>query len=589
MDELPPEILYVIVSCLDIDALQNVRLVNRRFADMGASYMLPEVTFCMHSDELARLQAISLHPVFSKHVRSLTYFAHALDSPQVSWREFLRDYKLELRWNSRLKKLNYHPNQLLAEYNKYCDAAAKQDLIMNSEADIALLNDVLPRFPKLESMTMSSGGRFYEGTHHITKRHKALDDILRGSTFHSLNPEGSRPLEALLVANAEAKCALKSFRAGFLHWKFFKRPEWVLRRMFTPLANLTSIEISISLDSGEEETDRFHEHDSLIKCQRVMAKGSLRHILKSMPLLQTICVEFLDMDVDELTKGAALADIMEPGFHWPQLHELALGGLSCDRKELMDCLMLHKDTLQVLCLRDMALKSTSWCELLPDIRKKMNLADACICGVLYGYRETDEFDDAALEYWDLSVPEVGDQDMRDSVNVYCRHGGTEYPDELPLSNTVVAKYYEEYVRKHYRDDEDGEEGGGILKGEDQDDQNWEDVTDEEEISDELSTGSLDSMEVPASFTQAVMGDEYMIGLMNASLTMGPLWPNSWEYDTDDYLNDEWSDGDNEADEAEDVSNMFEGMQSRRSASASAPEPQWMETWKEKHNGASTSS
>ncbi|KAI1261559.1 hypothetical protein F5Y18DRAFT_401637 [Xylariaceae sp. FL1019] len=586
MDRIPPEIVYVIVSFLDIDSLQSVRLVNRKLAEIGAAYMLPEVTFYMHSEELARLQAIAQHPVFSKHVRSLTYSGHALDSPKVSWREFLRDYKLELRWNSRLKKLNYHPNQLLAEYNKYCDAAAEQDLIMNSEADIALLKDILPRFPKLESMTMSSGGRFYEGSHHNTKRHKPLDDILRGSAFHSLDPEGSRPLEALLVANAEARCTLKSFRAGFLHWKFFKRPEWVLRRMFTPLANLTSIEISISLDSGDEETDEFHDHDSLVKCQRVMAKGSLRHMLRSMPQLQTICVEFLDMDVDELTKGAALADIIAPGFHWPQLQELALGGLSCDRKELMDCLTLHKDTLRILCLRDMALKSTSWCKLLPDIRRKMDLADACICGVLYGCRETDQFGDEALEYWDLSVPEVGDQDMRDSVNVYCRHGGTEYPNELPLSNTVVARYYEEYVRKHYRDDED------------QDDEKWEDVSDEEEISDEMSNASLDSMEMQASFAEAVMDDDYGMGLVNAplapDLTPDLMWTIWGEYDTDGYMNDEWSDDDNEEeeedeDEEEESNNMWENMQPRRSASTSAPEPHWMGTWKENQKGASSSS
>ncbi|KAI8632973.1 hypothetical protein F5Y19DRAFT_472156 [Xylariaceae sp. FL1651] len=519
MDRIPPELLYVICSLLSVDDILNFRLVNRAFADVGAAYMLPEVTFDMHHGELDRLRAISLHPLFAKHVSSLTYFAQTLDSPKLTWREFLRDHKQELRWNSKLKKLNLTPNNLLAEYQKYTEAVAKQEDIMDQKLDIALLKEVLPRFPNLRTMTMSAGNVFYEGRYR-TRRHRPLEDFIRNNRMCSIHPEGNRPLEALLMANARAGCALTSLRAGSLHWRFFKRTERDLARMFRPLANLTSIEFSISVDPADE---RIHENSSLRKCRRVLAKGAIRSILKSMPHLQSLRIEVLTLDYDELEKGARLVDLIEPGFRWPNLRELVLGGIESDRPELMRVLGLHKDTLQKLCLRDITLTSTSWRKLLPDIRKTLSLADACICGDIYGHCEDDDEDMIEspwgsalaedLEYWDLSVPEVGTHDMRDSINMYCREGGRRYPPELPLSHAVVCKYYDEYVEPFFEDDwdtdssneEDGEPELDIevdLSGEGNED-NWEDVS-SEEYSDDMSDATTDSLAYDDALDLAMM-------------------------------------------------------------------------------------
>lgn len=438
MDKIPPEIIYVVCSLLNVDDILNFRLVNRLFSDIGAAYMLPEVTFYMHQDELDRLEAISLHPVFSKHVSSLTYFAETVDSPKVTWREFLRDHKKKTRWNNRVRKLNLTPSQLVAEYKRYCDAVDEQEKLLETKKDLNLLKEVLPRFPRLEALTMSAGNLFYEGRYR-TQRKKPFADFLWNDYMSDIHPEGKRPLQALLMANTHTPCALTTLRAGTLHWRFFKRSERELTRMFRPLTNLTSIELSITVDPADE---RIHEGNSLRKCQRVLAKGSIRNILKSMPKLQCLCVEILNLECDEQEKGAWLRDIVEAGFHWPSLKELVLGGIVCNRTELMNVLVLHKDTLRRLCLRDVALASTSWRKLLPDIRNRLRLEEACICGDIHGEREDGEDDVAdqfahlvyqpGLEYWDLSVPEVGSHEMRQSINMYCRQGGEKYPDELPL-------------------------------------------------------------------------------------------------------------------------------------------------------------
>ncbi|KAI0863579.1 hypothetical protein F4860DRAFT_468833 [Xylaria cubensis] len=515
MDGVPPEILYVVCSLLDVDDILNFRLVNKLFADIGAAYMLPEVTFYMHQEEFDRLRTISLHPILSKHVSSVTYFAEVLDSPKVSWREFVRDHKSKMRWNGKLRKLNLTPGQLMAEYNKYSKEVDVQAKLMLTEKDQDLLKEALPRFPKLEALTMSSGNLFYEGRYR-TQRKKPFADILRSGYMTGSHPEGKRPLDALLLANANSPCALKTLRAGSLHWRFFKRSERDLARMFRPLANLTSIELSVNVDPADE---RIHEGNSLRKCQRLLAKGSIRKILKSMPHLECLYVEILNLECDQQEKGACLKDIIEVGFHWPNLKELVLGGIVGDREEFMKFFLPHKDTLQKLCLRDVTLATTSWGKFLPDIRRNLRLEEACICGDIYGQNEDEDIHNTwatalelpGLEYWDLSVPEVGSHDMRQSINMYCRQGGEKYPDELPLSEDVVDEYYDEYVEPYFEnddnfnddeeDDEDSNDDANNDNSEDDPEGNWEDVSDEDDMSD----GSMDSLfREPTSFAFHMM-------------------------------------------------------------------------------------
>ena len=104
----------------------------------------------------------------------------------------------------------------------------------------------------------------------------------------------------------------------------------------------------------------------------------------------------------------------------------------------MDFFSQHKDKLLRLCLSDATLISTLWRKFLPEIRRKLRLEDATICGEIHGIRETeddsqDPIEDFDLnEFWSMSRHSVSDH-MRDSINVYCQQGGEKYPDEVPLA------------------------------------------------------------------------------------------------------------------------------------------------------------
>ncbi|KAI1824330.1 hypothetical protein F4861DRAFT_506440 [Xylaria intraflava] len=501
MDRTPVEIFYAIASQLKCDDLVNFRLANKLFASIGATYLLPEVTFCMHQSDLRRLEAISLHPIFSKHVRTLTYCAEALHSPRLSWLHFVRDQGMEIRFPTKPSKCNLPPTQFLLEYQKYCEALTKQDQLIEARADLAVLREVLPRLPNLDTFTMSAGLLFDEG-HHWTRRKSPFADFIASSLTNGIHPEGKLQLETLLMANAHVPCALKSLRAGSLHWEFFNQHEETLTRMFQPLANLTSLELSVNADPIKVGMFELHPqgaNNPLRRCRAALAKGGIRKALASLPRLQSLHVDLLSLGCDQPEKGAWLRDIIEPGFHWPDLKELMLGGFMSSRTELTNVLMIHKDTLQKLCLRNVSLASTSWRQLLPDIRNYLHLEDACICGTIHGQDENqDELD---TEHWHLSMPEIRSHDnddmMRNSINMYCRQSGEYYPNEIPLSESVVDQYYDTHVKPFF--DHDilfGHQEGGTNSGsldEEGTGNRVDDISDnelEDDISHGTSTGSL---------------------------------------------------------------------------------------------------
>ncbi|KAI1291274.1 hypothetical protein F5Y03DRAFT_377090 [Xylaria venustula] len=485
---VPPELVYLVCSFLSVKDILNFRLVNKFFADVGAAYMLPEVTFYLHDKDLDRLEAISLHPILSKHVVSLTYFGEVIDRDQVSWRDFAHIHRNRMRWDPKLRRANLKPSQVMAEFRKYRDAVTEQDRLLNGKRDFSLLKAVLPRFPRLGTLTMSTGQLFYDKPHDKPRK-SPFPEYLHHDYLVGVHPEGKRPLDALLKANAHSPCALSRLRAGMVHWRFFKRSERELARMFKPLANLTSIELIVCVDPSEEAT---REHNSLRKCQQLLSKGAIRNILQHMPQLECLCLETISWEYDPIVKGAQLRDIIQPGFHWPNLKELVLGSIAAERTDTMDFLLLHKEKLRKLCLRDVTLTSTSWRILLPDIRENLFLEEACICGDIYGICEdeaseqeqdpwwdSDPMGPPYLEYWCLSFPGMGCDKMRNSVDMYCRQGGERYPDELPLCTKIVERHYQEYVQPFFKNDngEDGNNNSRFVF--DPWERDWEDTSDEE--------------------------------------------------------------------------------------------------------------
>jgi hypothetical protein len=468
MDTLSPEILHIVCAFLDVRTILNFRLVSKAFADIGGPYLLPQVSFYMHRDEFARLRAIAGHPTISKGVRSLTYFAEVMDKEIVSMQEFVNDYYRDRADDLRAASYRQLSKPLTIQelknaYRQYEATMKAQQQIIDNQDDINCLKEVIPKFTSLREATMSAGQEFYEGR---------AEDI-RESPFrksprwpgHDLDPEGQRHLNALLTALISSDCRLESLRAGILGWKFFKHFTAVPPTLAHTLRNLRNIEIIIDADPNENM-------QSILRCRRVMEGGILRKLIRTMHQLRSLKVMLWPAEFTDEAWPAKLDDVITPGYKWPHLKDLALGGMDTTRHDLMKVLETHKETLRSLCLRDAHLGDTSWWKFLPEIRERLQLEDACICGDITGTREDDahvvDANVVPQEYWDLSTPEVCRDNRRESINAYCR-GPKAYPDECPLEKTTVDKYYEEWVGR-----------GQPRMPTDSDDDEWEEEMDEDE-------------------------------------------------------------------------------------------------------------
>lgn len=449
MTSLSPELWHIVASHLSIQDATQLRLVSRLFADVAGAHILPDVTFHMHQDDFARLTGIANNGVLARNVRSMTYFTTSIQSPVVTFDEFKEHHKTALRLQKEPFYLGWVRNAkpaddstLLSEYEKYKDMVAVQEEIGVRMDDLACLRDALAKFTGLRRVTMSSGHLFYEGR--VPEKPSPFATSFPPPTDWP-RPEGVRHLEVLLEALAHNKLKVESLRAGLFEWVFFDKSPAELERLFQPVLDAVHVELEITLDLD----DNLHDvSGNTGTCRRFMDRGLVRDLLSRMKRLELLRVAFLcDMDVPY--KPAMLRDIMSPNYHWPHLTRLEVSNVEVDRHSLMQFLELHKDTLQFLCLSDFDLAKTSWAKLLPIIRNTLHLEDACICGTLMGKME-DMPEKGRLERWDLSKVGIYENDMRASINRYCRNGGKDYPDELPLTEEVVRKHFDQYVRCHVR-------------------------------------------------------------------------------------------------------------------------------------------
>ncbi|KAK8054615.1 hypothetical protein PG994_009682 [Apiospora phragmitis] len=339
------------------------------------------------------------------------------------------------------KKPEIVPSELPMQYELYKQMVFAQNVLAKSQADALCLALVLPKLTSLQQLTMSASHCFYEG---YTKQRAANEDgCIRLMNFEGEH-EGVTTLEVLLDAAARTNICVPRLRVGSLNYRFFEKDPEEVVRLFKPFRDATHIDLRLAIDVDDDMNDVTGDTE---RCRACLQSGIVADTLKSLAKLQHL--SFLLFTIDPRKRGTSLSRIVTPGHRWSHLTDVTLECLDCERSELWDFLLLHKDTLLSVCLSDMSFTKGSWRRILVDMRKDMYIRDPCICGTLVGYSE-DGPDEGRAERYQLRSPVSGPDDMRSSVNCYVRRGGEGYPDELPLTKRVVRNYFESHVRKHVK-------------------------------------------------------------------------------------------------------------------------------------------
>ena len=77
--------------------IKILRLVRKDWSSIATEYILPEVHLIFKSESFRGLEAISLHPVISQHVKSLYYEPNAIDD-ELKEREEWEDGITDPQW-----------------------------------------------------------------------------------------------------------------------------------------------------------------------------------------------------------------------------------------------------------------------------------------------------------------------------------------------------------------------------------------------------------------------------------------------------------------------------------------------------------
>ncbi|KAK3689731.1 hypothetical protein B0T22DRAFT_462112 [Podospora appendiculata] len=466
---LPRELIHQICEALDLRDVRRFRLTCRQLAAIGACHALPIVTFFFHRDDFGALRAIANHPVYPKYVKTLIYDAEVLEDARMTYRNYVDDTRefASMRSNALRARRAATPTvpdaELRAKFKAYKIAHAAQKQIVATSEDFQVLREVIAKFPNLDDILMSVDFEFRkpEEDHNPDLELRGPFDKLGCATIPGFpKAEGVRHLSALLAAVQAAgrMKALKSIRAGSLHYSFFDHG----LSAGSPIRidggvdmfhNLTRFELSIHCHSefadefGDENgsLDDDDDFDHVEECRRVMRTGVIRKLLRKMPNLEVLSILFSehDYDDDEAIFPASLSEIIPADQVWPNLETLKLGSIETDREELVAFLVRHKESLMSLSLQDIRLIETSWLKLLPQLKAELEpelMEDVWVTGVAYGQCE-DEFDTGPEEWEFGDGPEFEERPDRKEL-AYKVHGYLMNSDRTTCPLTAADNMYD---------------------------------------------------------------------------------------------------------------------------------------------------
>lgn len=392
MDCLPLELLHTVCRHLPTADVGDFRLVSKTFAVVGIQYLLPEVHVMFHSHSLARIEAISKHPVLRQYVTSIFYEGDTLNFYKTprSWSRdtvppHVREWYLADRHSAGSYVEKYAYTRGLGRIERAPRAPFSKDesiqgwqhyrVLMSDQSQLHLrqweqiLPSSLKRFPRLKSFTHSTGTHLRRRT---PTMHRLYDPSL-------LRPDGDLghfalcgygTLNRLLVAAGHCcDSKFETLKAGWVLWQFFLVSRELFEVMKRGVKHLKVLSLSISTHR-RDEVDGVHEViDASFGCLK--ESGKMLEFLTSAPHLRELEVRF-KMDSRGHRCPADLAHIVGD-FTWPMLTSVCFDSIRTNEKSLLAFFQRHAAKLREVKLRYIFLTSGTWRSIFEGMRQILSL------------------------------------------------------------------------------------------------------------------------------------------------------------------------------------------------------------------------
>lgn len=385
LDSAPAEVLHAICALLCPKDLAAVRSTSNVLAEIGAHYLVRQVTFHTSQASLDRLQKIADHKVFRQYVETVRFEANLLANVccRDCWQERFakpshgsrapglekpkalqspRTVREDRQYARNLRRWEEDVNEAYDNHHKLREE--QQELHQNGPE---LMAKIMPQFPRLQNITFTIG----RCQHALSKRFQedfdtkigfcaplSLDTAPTGPQLKHIVLPGGKPLRELqnLVVRDLDPSLFGSIEASNL-----------MSHAFT---HLKKLDISFRLpDKVEPSIERGLYVD--------LKKGGLRDAIASAHDLEDLRVAFNDYTYDG--PCIELKNILgEKCFD--HLKKFSISYVDADAKSFINILKRQK-VLQHLAVYSVSIKG-SWVDVLNRMQKDLSLKHATFEGFL---------------------------------------------------------------------------------------------------------------------------------------------------------------------------------------------------------------
>ena len=428
------ELTRMVCSFLPTKALQELRLVSKIFAELGAEFLIPEVHLVFTTGSIKRLKDISIHTVYSQHVRSLLYEADRLNyyENERQWLNHVHDYfwgacgppPLPLgndpasreaqrvtrnRWITGPKH-SYSKQQLDEGWKKFQALFLEQEVTATHEMDISA---AVARFPKLHEVRISIEGK-------ISKQSEYLKKSFTGGLVGPTGPYRMKDLQP------PGFNALRSVLLGFTSTERHSLTDWdaqgtaLLGSTTTTMrmASLTTLHLGsvnpflftalYSNFSGKTVHERFKSLRDVKIVINMRDYGDYAVTTESQESINVFghghllrfLTEATNLKRMSITCARDCSDWIEIGLAcvlgnntWELLEEITLSGFKTDHVYFLDFLQRHQQTLECISLKNFAFTASDdnnlWAQILLDIRNMKQWRDVTFYGHLFRFLPND--------------------------------------------------------------------------------------------------------------------------------------------------------------------------------------------------------
>jgi len=405
LNSLPFEIAELIAERLDLVDIQNVRLVSkdveRRFTGPSFLRHFESLTTHFSSQSMARLGAISGHPLFSSSVRRLVVLAVIYDTKDfealvVKNGEITSpDFRISATFNTNSNSnANANPLSLLGDetWIQRKQEEQEEQCRSNFVTVVPRLAAILKQLPRLDSIQLESALSL--GSHRPILRVNDKDLTMLKLSHRSLSPLASAVMSATVAALIKSEIKLTSFRLYSSNPATLEACAFTsLLTKFSPLAGafgpIRDFALSFRLGiepypavpftvAASESPSLGHNatHHNLVFSHSDMFAAEWYGIPGLLGVMSELESLDLHMSTHVLAGGAnvearyqhKMIDTIVHGVRFPQLRQLTLRGLHVTESSLLQLLDNHPQ-LRNLELRYISLIGGDWAPIFSRLSK----------------------------------------------------------------------------------------------------------------------------------------------------------------------------------------------------------------------------